>query len=70
MKIKFICPCGKNFYLTPGQIRPGHGKYCCRDCYYKYRPNKPVYLKGTHLGENSYSWKGNNAKYAALHLRV
>lgn len=32
------CPCGKTFEATVSQIKSGKKKYCCRDCYYKYRP--------------------------------
>lgn len=72
VKIKkaFICPCGESFLLTPGQIRKGHGKYCSRKCYFKYR-DCPNFLKKSKLkGEDSINWKGDNVKYAALHLRV
>ena len=39
LKILVKCPCGKMVEFTPGRMRKGHGKYCSRVCYYKYRIN-------------------------------
>jgi DNA-directed RNA polymerase subunit M/transcription elongation factor TFIIS len=69
-KIVKICPCGEIFYLTPGQVRKGHGKYCSRKCSYKYQ-HHPNFLKYSKLkGKYNVNWKGILAKYSALHLRV
>ena len=71
MKIEKDCPCGNKFYLTPGQVRPGHGKFCSRPCYYKYRKNFPLSeLSKKMKGSNHWNYKGNNAGYSAFHLRV
>jgi hypothetical protein len=70
-KIKRMCPCGNMILFTPGQIRKGHGKYCSRICYYKYRINFDV-SKLSHKLKGIFHWayKGDNAGYKALHLRV
>lgn len=70
-KITVQCPCGKEVFFTPGQIRKGHAKYCSRVCYYEYRKIYPVWeLSHTKSGNQHWNNKGANAKYSALHLRV
>ena len=69
-KIKKTCLCGNIFYLTPGQVRKGHGKYCSRKCSFKYQ-NHPNFLNMAKLnGKNSINWKGDEVGYSAFHLRV
>lgn len=71
-KGKFIdCPCGNKFFLTPGQIRTGHGKYCSRACYYQYRKIFDVSSLSHQLkGDKHWNYKGDDAGYSAFHLRV
>lgn len=70
MKIEKVCPCGENFYLTPAQDRPGHGKFCNRECYLKYGNKHIGKISAKAKGKNHWNYKGDNAKYSALHLRV
>jgi hypothetical protein len=69
-KIPVICPCGKTFILTPGQIRKGHGKYHNRNCYLKYGNKHLGKISASKKGVGHWNYKGNDAHYAALHLRV
>ena len=70
-KVERTCECGIHFLLTPGQVRDGHGKYCSRSCYYKYRtiggfPAVSHKLKG----EKHWNYKGDKAGYKTFHIRV
>jgi len=39
--IKRICQhCGKEFYVYPSYIKVGGGKFCSKECWYKYKHNK------------------------------
>ena len=70
MKIEVKCPCGKIIFFTPGQIRKGHGKYCSRPCFFKYRDNSKFLSLLTKKGKDNQNWKGDRAGYKAFHLRV
>jgi len=39
MVTKKQCRCGRIFYIHKSDILRGGGKYCSRECYYKYRPS-------------------------------
>lgn len=56
-KIPVICPCGKTFFLTPGQVRPRRGKYCSRECYYKFRVPVTGTPKGSKRPPFSREWR-------------
>lgn len=70
VRIAKLCPCGNTFYLTPGQVREGHGKYCSRKCSFKYQRRPKMIAMAKLCGENSINWKGDCAGYKAFHLRV
>jgi hypothetical protein len=70
MKIQVKCPCGKILFFTPGQIRPGHGKYCSRKCTFKYKNNLKFLEHAKKRGMENHNWKGDTAGYKALHLRI
>lgn len=42
--------CGNTFLAYPSEIKAGNGKYCSRECYYKYRPKLIT-------GKNNPRWK-------------
>lgn len=64
-KISKVCPCGKTFFLTPGQVRKNHGKYCCRLCYYKYRIPVPGFPRGSKRPPFSPEWCAKISKKAS-----
>ena len=71
LKIERVCKCGEKFFLTPGQVRPKHGKYCSRKCYFKYRIVFPVWKLSHKLKRrNHWNFKGDKAGYKAFHLRL
>lgn len=51
MKVECTCSCGNKFYETQSRIDSGRGKYCSRDCGYKYRV-RPSGLKYKIVKEN------------------
>lgn len=69
-KIKITCPCGTKLLLTPGRIREGHGKYCSRNCTYKYRDNSKFLSLIIKKGQKNQNWRGDAVGYKAFHLRV
>jgi len=58
-QIEVECPCGKKYTVSEGRIKIGRGKYCSKNCMYKYR----VVVSGN-LHHN---WKGNDVGYSAIH---
>ena len=55
-KVKCTCKqCGKTFYVIPSKIKQGGGKFCSRECLYKWRSEHES-------GEKSKSWKGGKVE--------
>lgn len=52
-----VCRCGKEFQERESTIKAGRGKYCSKECVYKY---------GILKGKGHPNWK-DNVGYAALH---
>ncbi len=68
MKVERICRCGNKFYETQARINSGRGKYCSKECGYKFRV-RPSGLKYKIVKENK-GWikKGSLPPYAGKHL--
>ena len=61
-RLQRVCPCGNIFYKTLKRAADTRrGKYCSRDCYYKYRKPVPGFPKGSKRPPFSAEWKRNIA---------
>lgn len=71
-KVEFVCPqCGSIKLVTPNQKK--RMKYCCRACQNKAglsEETKEKIKKASAKGKDHYAWKGDNAKYGAIHRWV
>jgi hypothetical protein len=82
--VKVTCPCGEEFETPKRRIEQGRGRYCSRDCMYRYRV-RPTGLKyeiknenpgwfkpgrPQETGEGNVSWKGEDVSYKELHRWV
>lgn len=56
-KTAIMCPCGKTFYLTPSRLKPKHGKFCSRKCYYQYREPTGIAIGQKGNPDRSEKWK-------------
>jgi hypothetical protein len=72
MKIKTTCQnCGSERWYAPSRIKWGRGKFCSRHC--KYEGQKNLLLDNRRVEPNedkSPNWKGDDAKYSAIHKWV
>lgn len=50
------CICKKIFGTCISEIKRGGGKFCSRECWYKWNQ-----------GKNMHNWKGDSASYIAIH---
>ena len=53
------CECGKEFATSNARLDDDRGKYCSKDCAYKYRTLPS--------GSNHHNWKGEGVGYSAIH---
>jgi len=43
--MKVVCKCGNEFSARPAHIKKGFGKFCSRECSFKWRNERPKKLK-------------------------
>jgi len=56
------CKCGNEFKTTEKRLASGRGKFCSRECKYKYRI-RPTGLKYNLVKENPTSFKGGHSPW-------
>lgn len=58
--------CGKLFRTFPSFIKSGHGKFCSRICYGKYKRLNREKINYA-FGSRRSDWKGDKVSYKCLH---
>lgn len=57
--MKCICKCGKEFDARPAHVRKGFGKFCSRQCSFKWRSKGPEKRKKYNITTPNKGWFGN-----------